>query len=340
MLVLQLRTETRGAVYIQGDSLVLTHAWTVLEVNYFRCVDVSGWRLSICHLVHLTFAPRFMSKYKRSDYLKEASSLGVLLVDIWGGLAFTPTLSWVLRYWAPSSSCLWLVLWFSLGTCSFQEHLQSALHWRLPDNLFQRGALIHFTDVTFLISSTQACVGFQSAVGWASAFLNLGKSYLLVQGVVSISLETEQVLGWFPLDLVESLARRSVLCVDVDCLFPSYKDTVLGGGGCKIGKQRRREGRCPAVTLSHFTGSGDSFYNKLALMLTCMLVWVVSVLKYPSKENELSENEEGLPTGSPFYLRQWWRSGMETFSWRKSFSWAVKDGWILTMRIRTKLLYY
>ena len=56
-----------GAVYIQGESLVLTHAWTVLEVNDFRCVDVSGWRLSVCYLVHLTFAPRFMSKYERSD---------------------------------------------------------------------------------------------------------------------------------------------------------------------------------------------------------------------------------------------------------------------------------
>ena len=40
-----------------------------------------------------------------------------------------------------------------------------------------------------------------------------------MQGVLSISLETEQVLGWFPLDLVESLARRSVLCVNVDCLI-------------------------------------------------------------------------------------------------------------------------
>lgn len=55
-----------------------------------------------------------------------------------------------------------------------------------------------------------------------------------------------------------------MLCVDVDGLFPSYKDTVLGGGGCRIGKQRRREGRCPAATLSHFSRSGDSFYNTLA----------------------------------------------------------------------------
>ena len=91
----------------------------------------------------------------------------------------------------------------------------------------------------------------------------LGRSCLLVPGG-SVSLETEQVLGWFPMDLVERLASRSVLCVDVDCLFPSYKDTVLGGDGCRIGKQRRREGRCPAVTLSHFSGSGDSFYNTLA----------------------------------------------------------------------------
>ena len=57
---------------------------------------MSSWRLSICHLVHLTFAPRCVSKYERSDYLKEASSLGVLLIDIWGGLAFTPVLSWAL----------------------------------------------------------------------------------------------------------------------------------------------------------------------------------------------------------------------------------------------------
>lgn len=137
-----------------------------------------------------------------------------------GGPCFHPRLELgSVRYWAPSSLCLWLVLWFSLGTCSFQDHLQSTLHWHLPDNLFQRGALIHFTDVTFLVCSTQACVGFQSAVGWASAFLTLASLYLLVQGVVPISLETEQVLGWFPLDLVESLAKRSVLCVNVDCLI-------------------------------------------------------------------------------------------------------------------------
>ena len=91
-----------------------------------------------------------------------------------GGPCFHPRLELgSVRYWAPSSLCLWLVLWFSLGTCSFQDHLQSTLHWRLPDNLFQRGALIHFTDVTFLVCSTQACVGFQSAIGWASAFLTL-----------------------------------------------------------------------------------------------------------------------------------------------------------------------
>ena len=122
MLVLQLRTETRGTLYIQGESLVLTHAWTVLEVNYFRCVYVSSWRLSICHLVHLTFAPRCVSKYERSDYLKEASSLGVLLIDIWGGLAFTPVLSWALYVTGLRLPCA-----FGLFSGSPLEHTPSRI---------------------------------------------------------------------------------------------------------------------------------------------------------------------------------------------------------------------
>lgn len=49
---------------------MLTHASAVLEVNHFRCVCVSSWRFSICYMVDLTFAPRLMPKYRRSNYMK------------------------------------------------------------------------------------------------------------------------------------------------------------------------------------------------------------------------------------------------------------------------------
>lgn len=71
-----------------------------------------------------------------------------------------------------------------------------------------------------------------SSLPWAVLGVShLGKSYLLVQELVSVSLETEQALNWFPWNWIEKLARRSLLKVNVDCVFPSYEDSVLGGGG-------------------------------------------------------------------------------------------------------------
>lgn len=91
--------------------------------------------------------------------------------------------------------------------------------------------------------------------------------------------------------------------------------------------------------------SGGSFCNRLAAEVDQCAVWLVSVLKYPSKENEFSENEEVLLTGAAFDPRQRggdqaWRHLAEERRVLAEGQKVARDGWILVIRVGTKLLCY
>lgn len=73
-------------------------------------------------------------------------------------------------------------------------------------------------------------------------------------------------------------------------------NTLCWAGAGRRGKERRREDGCPEWILRPLSVPSMLW----ATEWTSMLVGVASVLKYPSKENELRENEEVLLAGSVF----------------------------------------
>lgn len=132
--------------------------------------------MSVC-LVDRAFAPRLMSKHKRSNYTKGPA-----------GWEFSSSLSagpWLplppprcrelgsCQYQAPFPLRLWHALCFSLGVLAFQDHLQSTLPRSRPDSLFQRDVPTCLMCVTFYVCDTHVCGCCQSAVGCALVFPTL-----------------------------------------------------------------------------------------------------------------------------------------------------------------------